>query len=279
MSNARARNAAAQRKYNPNPRPAAGLADFIKAGIQAQVNLNRKDAGLRPVKSAPRPIGNLPPSARVLSQYPPGVPTGVGGGNAAQSTDAPTFATTSPDIILETRTDGSPSPFAGGQGAFTGGQRAFAGAASGVSSGQIDQFQQAAAAAKAYQDQVDNLKGRVGGEEGFNLIGEMSTAPNVAFAAPGMTAPVDLSLSDYYTAQNVVGQGRFNQQNEEIDTVMNQLGYDEKMREWALANPMLAQREYARMNARQAGMEPVLINPDDEYTPAAEGSWIEYAVN
>jgi hypothetical protein len=186
MSNARARNAAAQRKYNPNPRPAAGLADFIKAGIQAQVNLNRKDAGLRPVKSAPRPIGNLPPSARVLSQYPPGVPTGVGGGNAAQSTDAPTFATTS---------------------------------------------------------------------------------------------PVDLSLSDYYTAQNVVGQGRFNQQNEEIDTVMNQLGYDEKMREWALANPMLAQREYARMNARQAGMEPVLINPDDEYTPAAEGSWIEYAVN
>ena len=35
-----------------------------------------------------RPIGNLPPSARVPSQYPAGVPTGVGGGNAGASTAA-----------------------------------------------------------------------------------------------------------------------------------------------------------------------------------------------
>jgi hypothetical protein len=32
-----------------------------------------------------RPIANLPPSARVPSQYPAGVPTGVGGGNAGAS--------------------------------------------------------------------------------------------------------------------------------------------------------------------------------------------------
>ena len=32
-------------------------------------------------------IGNLPPSARQVMQYPAGVPTGIGGGNASASTD------------------------------------------------------------------------------------------------------------------------------------------------------------------------------------------------
>jgi hypothetical protein len=41
--------------------------------------------GLTPTR---RPMGNLPPSARVPSQYPAGVPTGVGGGNAGASTAA-----------------------------------------------------------------------------------------------------------------------------------------------------------------------------------------------
>ena len=31
------------------------------------------------------PVGTLPPSARVVTQYPEGIPTGVGGGNAAQA--------------------------------------------------------------------------------------------------------------------------------------------------------------------------------------------------
>ena len=35
--------------------------------------------------SGPRPMGNLPPSARVVTQYPDGVSTGVGGGNAGPS--------------------------------------------------------------------------------------------------------------------------------------------------------------------------------------------------
>ena len=34
-----------------------------------------------------RRIGNLPPSARQVMQYPAGVPTGIGGGNAGASTD------------------------------------------------------------------------------------------------------------------------------------------------------------------------------------------------
>ena len=36
-----------------------------------------------------RPIGNLPSSARVPSQYPAGVPTGIGGGNAGASIQPP----------------------------------------------------------------------------------------------------------------------------------------------------------------------------------------------
>lgn len=41
--------------------------------------------GLTPPGSQRRPIGSLPTSARVPSQYPAGVPTGVGGGNAGAS--------------------------------------------------------------------------------------------------------------------------------------------------------------------------------------------------
>jgi hypothetical protein len=33
-------------------------------------------------------IGNLPPSARQVMQYPAGVPTGISGGNAGASADA-----------------------------------------------------------------------------------------------------------------------------------------------------------------------------------------------
>jgi hypothetical protein len=38
-------------------------------------------------ESTIRRIGNLPPSARQVMQYPAGVPTGIGGGNAGASTN------------------------------------------------------------------------------------------------------------------------------------------------------------------------------------------------
>jgi len=52
----------------------------------AQIN----QARMRPGTSPSRPqIGSLPPSARQVTQYPAGVPTGVGGGNAGASVQPP----------------------------------------------------------------------------------------------------------------------------------------------------------------------------------------------
>lgn len=54
-------------------------------------------------------------------------------------------------------------------------------------------------------------------------------------------------LSDYYTAQSLMGQQIFNEQSSGLEQIFKDLGYDENMKKWALANPMLAQREYAKM--------------------------------
>lgn len=53
---------------------------------------NHLNMGGRFTRPAGRPMANLPASARVPSQYPQGVPTGVGGGNAGASRDRPAFS-------------------------------------------------------------------------------------------------------------------------------------------------------------------------------------------
>jgi hypothetical protein len=51
---------------------------------------DRNRARMRPGRSSSKPqIGSLPPSARQVTQYPAGVPTGVGGGNAGASRQQP----------------------------------------------------------------------------------------------------------------------------------------------------------------------------------------------
>ena len=51
--------------------------------------INEQSREAAALRSGRRPMGNLPPSAKVVTQYPDGVSTGVGGGNAgpAQSID------------------------------------------------------------------------------------------------------------------------------------------------------------------------------------------------
>ena len=63
-------------------RAAAGVGDYAKSLTNAQ---NRR-----------RPMANLPTSARQVTQYPAGVPTGVGGGNAGASVQPPPKPTPNP---------------------------------------------------------------------------------------------------------------------------------------------------------------------------------------
>lgn len=52
-------------------------------------------------------------------------------------------------------------------------------------------------------------------------------------------APMDTPLASYYRAQSAAGRGS-------MDEIISAMGYQGPMAEWAKANPMLAQREYAK---------------------------------
>lgn len=66
----------------------------MNAGTPVSQGTRRGAAPSRPVE---RPqIGSLPPSARQVTQYPAGVPTGVGGGNAGASRQQPPTTPTRP---------------------------------------------------------------------------------------------------------------------------------------------------------------------------------------
>ena len=66
------------KEYNPGPLVSIGF-DGIKfrGGSARDKNTGRDQYG--------NMYGTLPPSARVVTDYPEGIPTGVGGGNAAQA--------------------------------------------------------------------------------------------------------------------------------------------------------------------------------------------------
>ena len=80
----------------------------------------------------------------------------------------------------------------------------------------------------------------------------MTSLPAGGISIPGVDKQTNVTLPQYYAAQEAVGAQRFNAKNSELDSVISQLGYDEKMKQWAMANPALAQREYARMLQRNA---------------------------
>jgi hypothetical protein len=71
----------------------------------------------------------------------------------------------------------------------------------------------------------------------------MQTSLPTGFTPTGAKGPA--SLKDFYSAESQVG-GR------NIESIIGKMGYQGKMAEWAKANPMLAQREYAkRMSSNQ----------------------------
>lgn len=69
----------------------AGLGQALWEGINAPpaadgtLDAARRRGDMGATRGGGRPIGSLPTSARVPSQYPAGVPTGIGGGNAGGS--------------------------------------------------------------------------------------------------------------------------------------------------------------------------------------------------
>lgn len=113
---------------------------------------------------------------------------------------------------------------------------------------QVNQYQESVNAAQAFQNQSEALTKEFGSMDNVRALAEQTKAPLTFTPQEGGTA-YKPSLSDYYNAQNVVGQGRFNPQNQNFnqttfDQAMNQMGFQnrEDMQTWAKANPMLAQR-------------------------------------
>jgi hypothetical protein len=70
-------------------------------------------------------------------------------------------------------------------------------------------------------------------------------------ALAGQTkAPTDTPLASYYRSQSAAGRGN-------MEEIISAMGYQGPMAEWARANPMLAQREYAKSGKASAPAENI----------------------
>ena len=101
---------------------------------------------------------------------------------------------------------------------------------------------------QAADEEYKRLMSQYGGAPGVQQLAGMTSLPT-GFTPTGANQAA--SLKDYYAAQNLQG-------NANLGTIINAMGYTGDMAKWAQANPMLAQREYAKkfgMNA--AGVNPV----------------------
>jgi hypothetical protein len=95
------------------------------------------------------------------------------------------------------------------------------------------------------------------------------------------------SLSDYYQAQETVGSTTFNPSNSqfnqsEFDRITGELGYNDNLKTWAKANPMLAQREYAKLLEKQgpgAQSNSSLITSSEETASAGSNDYPSGPVN
>lgn len=114
----------------------------------------------------------------------------------------------------------------------------------------------AAAVARRYQDQMNNLVSLLGSEDQVRRLAFETQAPTV-FKIDN-DKEVKPKLSDYYQAQQLIGQQLFNQNSTSLDQVIKELGYNDDLKTWALANPALAQREYAKMLKQQGSSIPTI---------------------
>ena len=240
---------------------AIGLRESVEGLLSGDIkgtNQRTRTPGYQPVV---RPMPGLPPSARVPAQYPAGVSTGVGGGNAGASTNTTRLESTSNNTKPTVQNRPEPGPGSRSVPASVNrNPRTVPGlnppataASAAIESGaatpeQVNQYQESVNAAQAFQNQSEALTKEFGSMDNVRALAGQAKAPLTFTPQEGGNA-YKPSLSDYYDAQNVVGQGTFNPQNQNFnqttfDQAMNQMGFQNRkdLQTWAKANPMLAQR-------------------------------------
>ena len=82
-------------------------------------------------------------------------------------------------------------------------------------------------------------------------------------AAMLQQAPTTMGLSDYYRSQSATGRAN-------MDQIIAQMGYTGDMAKWARANPMIAQREYAKQfqgGVPTTGAEGAVPQVDQSLSP------------
>lgn len=109
-------------------------------------------------------------------------------------------------------------------------------------------------------DEYNRLKSQYGGAPGVEQLAMQTSLPT-GFTPTGAKGPA--SLKDFYSAESQVGS-------RDMESIIGQMGYQGKMAEWAKANPMLAQREYAKkFSADQAAAGYGGTGPSDDAIRAA----------
>ena len=104
-------------------------------------------------------------------------------------------------------------------------------------------------------DEYNRLKSQFGGPAGVEQLAMQTSLP-VSFTPTGAKGPA--SLKDFYSAESQVGR-------RDMGSIIDQMGYKGDMAKWAAANPMLAQREYAKkFSADQAAAAYGGTGPSDE---------------
>lgn len=92
---------------------------------------------------------------------------------------------------------------------------------------------------QAADDTYKQLLSQYGGQAGLSQLAGQTSLPTGFTPEGGKQAA---SLKDYYAAQQAVGA-------KNIGDIISSMGYTGPMAEWAKANPMLAQREFAKRRA------------------------------
>lgn len=92
---------------------------------------------------------------------------------------------------------------------------------------------------QAADDTYKQLLSQYGGQAGVSQLAGQTSLPT-GFTPEG--GKQTASLKDYYAAQQAVGS-------KNIGDIISSMGYTGPMAEWAKANPMLAQREFAKQRA------------------------------
>jgi hypothetical protein len=98
---------------------------------------------------------------------------------------------------------------------------------------------------QAADDDYKQLLSQYGGQSGVNQLAGLTSLPTSFTPEGGKQAA---SLKDYYAAQQAVG-------GKNINDIITSMGYSGPMAEWAKANPMLAQREFAKRQASRPSLE------------------------